>query len=126
MAPYLFTQAAFSQTPIIQYGDGSSARDYTYIDDVIAAVSKVLSLDSDWDVLNIGNSSPITLMRLIKTVENITNKKLKIQVKKLNLEEAKITYANIDYTKNRLDWKPQMTFDEGMKKFINWYKSTRL
>ncbi|HCM37645.1 MAG: NAD-dependent epimerase/dehydratase [Candidatus Gottesmanbacteria bacterium GW2011_GWB1_43_11] len=126
MAPYLFTQAAFTQTPISQYGDGASARDYTYIDDVVAAILKTLTANLQWEIINIGNSSPVKLSELLKLVEKLTNKKIQRHILPAQPAESNITFADTSKAKGLLRWESKIDFVIGMQKFVNWYKSVRL
>jgi UDP-glucuronate 4-epimerase len=126
MAPYIFTKAAFGNTPIVRYGDGSSSRDYTYIDDVVEALIKTLELTSPRQVINIGNSSPISLSDLIMKIERFTRKKILISEKPVNQAESKITYADITLAKNLLGWLPHTDFDAGLTNFVHWFKKNRL
>lgn len=126
MAPYLFTQAAYQQKPITQYGLGNTARDYTYVDDVINALSLVITKKIRNQTLNLGNSYPVKLTDLIKTIEKLTQKTLKTKILPQRQEEAKITWANIAKAKKILGWTPRTSFSTGMSTFINWYRNTRL
>ena len=126
MAPYLFTEAAYKQQPIIQYGDGNSARDYTHVNDVVAAFEKVLVRHYIFETINVGNHSPITLKELIKQIEINTGKKIKKNFRPLNSAESKITYADITKAKKLLNWQPQTSFTMGLRMFVNWYKKQRL
>ena len=126
MAPYLFTEAAYKQQSIIQYGDGNSARDYTHVNDVVAAFEKVLVKHFSFETINVGNHSPITLKELIKQIEINTGKKIKKNLRRLNSAESKITYANITKAKKLLNWEPHVAFTEGVEKFIRWFIRYRL
>lgn len=126
MAPYLFTEAAYSQKKITLYGNGSSSRDYTYIDDVIKAFDIVINRRIGNTTLNIGNSDPVHLSDLLRFVEVFTKKKLQIQHKPYIHAEAQNTYADTSKAKTILQWVPKTSFPNGLKKFINWYKNTRL
>ena len=126
MAPYLFTEAAYANKPIVQYGDGTSARDYTYIDDITEALKMILIYPMSWKIINLGDHSPVTLAQLITEVERLTGKKLKKRIQPLHTIESKITYADITKAKSLLGWKPQVTFSSGIQEFISWYIKKRL
>lgn len=126
MAPYLFTQAAFLNQPVAQFGQNKSARDYTFINDVITAFVKLNDTLHGFDIINIGNSSPITLIKLIHTIEKLSNRKIRTIKKPVNKIESYITYADISKAKSLLNWKPTCNFINGMTKFVNWYKQYRL
>ncbi len=126
LAPYIFTKAAFHGKKIDQFGDGNSARDYTYIDDVLNALCVCLYQKSQFEILNIGNSHPIKLKDMIMHIEKYTGKIIKKQIKSSRSEEAIITYANNSKAYKTLKWQPKINFDSGIKQFIDWYKTTRL
>lgn len=126
MAPYLFTKAAFENLPIKQYGDGSSARDWTYIDDITKGIVKTLEKPFSFEIINLGGNKPIQLKDLIKLVEKISRKKIKKIILPKKAEEPNITFASIEKAKRLLDWQPETDFSKGMKKFINWFKTNRL
>lgn len=126
MAPYLFTEAAFKSKPIFMFGDGTSSRDFTYIDDVVDAIIKSIKLASTWNIINVGNSSPITLTNLITLIEQETGGKIRIQAAPANPAESRATYADITKARALLSWHPKTSFKEGMRQFINWYQKHRL
>ncbi len=126
MAPYIFTEAAFSQKPITLYGNGSSARDYTYIDDVMSAIEKAIQKQIKNITLNIGSSHPIKLTQLISVIETQTKRKILFRNKPSIDAEARVTYANTTLAKKVLRWTPKIEFQQGMKQFIRWFKATRL
>lgn len=125
MAPYLFTEKAYLNKQIKQFGDGNSARDWTYIDDIVDGIVKVIKHPSDYEVINLGGNKPVRLITLLQTIEHLTAKKLKKSIFPLRLEEPKITYADISKAKKILGWKPKTGFEKGMQKFIKWYKEKR-
>ncbi len=125
MAPYLFTEAAFSKKVITLFGNGTSARDYTYIDDVVSAFEKVIQNQISNETINVGNSHPIPLSGLIRIIENETKRKILFAKKPFLAAEARITYANIKHAKKVINWEPQVEFKEGMKRFIQWYRFSR-
>ncbi|MCL5072246.1 MAG: GDP-mannose 4,6-dehydratase [Actinobacteria bacterium] len=126
MAPYLFTKAIFKNLKIKQYGDGSSARDWTYIDDIVGGIMKAIEKRFRFEIINLGGNEPIKLIDLIKTIEIITQKKIRKVIQSKQTEEPDITFANIDKAKRLLGWQPKISHEEGMKRFIQWYVSKRL
>jgi|SRR3989344_4828068 len=126
MAPYLFTEAAFTGREIAQFGDGTSARDYTYIEDVVCAFESAIKHKQAIEIINIGNSSPTPLSKLVQIVEHQANHKINIVIKPVNPGESYVTYADIKRAKKILQWEPRISFVQGMRKFISWYKLHRL
>lgn len=123
MAPALFSHAILHHKPISQYGDGLTYRDYTYIDDIIAGIVKSIDLDSDFEIINLGNNDPVSLLEFIKTIEGIVGKKAIIERKTIPAGDVKKTWANINRAKRLLDWQPKVKVHEGLKTYIQWLRS---
>lgn len=121
MAIHKFTRQIFSQQNITVYGDGSSSRDYTYIDDIVTAVVAAINNIKGYEIINLGNSSPIKLINLIKLIENITCIKAKIVYEPMKPGDVFTTYANITKAKKLLNFTPETPINKGIEKFISWY-----
>lgn len=126
MAPYIFTDAILSGKAITRFGDGRTARDWTYIDDIIAGIYQTLDDRVHFATYNLGSNHPISLSDLIKLIEKTCGKKARVHHAPSRAEESQITYANIALAKKNLDWQPQITINEGLKKFIAWFKRERI
>jgi len=122
MAPYLFTKAIIEGTPIKQFGDGSSKRDYTYIDDIVQGVLSALDKNLNFEIINLGNSSPVSLNEFISTVEEAVGKKATKKILPMQPGDVPITYADITKAKRLLNYSPKTSLKEGIKKFVDWYK----
>lgn len=120
MAPALFTRSIILGKPIVQYGNGLTYRDYTYIDDIIRGIEKSIQVDVNSRIVNLGNNNPISLAQLIETIEKISGKKAKIKKVQLPLGDVEKTWADISLAKKLLDWRPEVSFADGMKKYIGW------
>lgn len=121
MAPFKFMDRIARGLSIDQFGDGSSQRDYTYIDDIVQGV--LLSLDKahGCEVFNLGNGSPITLKDFICTIESLVGTKANIQILPNQLGDVPRTCANITKAQQMLGYKPTTTIAEGLKKTWAWY-----
>ena len=121
-----FTRLMLNNKEIPMYGDGLTARDYTYIDDIIDGVIKscnyLIENKDVYEILNLGNSSPVTLKEMIQTIEKALKVKAKIKELPMQLGDVNITYANIDKAKKLIGYEPKTTFEEGIQKFVDWYK----
>lgn len=126
MAPYLFTKAILDDKPIVQYGDGSTARDYTYIDDIVQGVIAALEVESLFEAINLGNNQPVSLHDFISTIERITGKKAHRNIQPIPAGDMKVTFAETSKAKNLLHYQPHTDIETGMTHFIEWYKKTRL
>ena len=122
MAPYKFLNAIIKGGQFEKYGDGTSSRDYTYIDDIVQGV--VAALDNknniSCDIFNLGNSNPISLNDFIKTCEEVTNKKALYKVIGNQMGDVPHTYADISKAKKDLDYNPKTKLEEGLLKLYDW------
>lgn len=125
MAPYLFTEAITKGSAINKFGDGTSSRDYTYIDDVIDGIMKAIDKPFDFEVINLGNNNPVKLNEFIKTLENITGKTMKINQMEMQPGDVMRTYADVSKAKKLLDWEPSIKLEDGLKELVEWYKKER-
>eukprot|EP00595_Chromulina_sp_UTEXLB2642_P001604 CAMPEP_0196763230 /NCGR_PEP_ID=MMETSP1095-20130614/3668_1 /TAXON_ID=96789 ORGANISM="Chromulina nebulosa, Strain UTEXLB2642" /NCGR_SAMPLE_ID=MMETSP1095 /ASSEMBLY_ACC=CAM_ASM_000446 /LENGTH=420 /DNA_ID=CAMNT_0042115977 /DNA_START=144 /DNA_END=1406 /DNA_ORIENTATION=- len=124
MAPFKFIDRIYNGLPIQQYGDGSTSRDYTYIDDIVDGV--VLSIDKPlgYEVINLGNGRPYLLKDFISLVETCVDKKAVIQVMPEQPGDVERTCADISKASNLLGYKPKVTFEEGISRMAEWYKKS--
>ncbi|MBC7388918.1 MAG: GDP-mannose 4,6-dehydratase [Opitutaceae bacterium] len=124
-----FTRLIESGQAIEMYGDGSTARDYTHVTDVvngfISAINFVSSHEKVYEIINIGNRNPVKLKDLIKTIYE----SLKVEPNIIQLPEqpgdVDITYADISKAKILLDYNPKMNFSDGIKGFVSWYEENK-
>lgn len=122
MAPFLFPMWIEQGKPIKRFGDGTSQRDYTYIDDFVNGFISAIDTPLGYEIFNLGNANPITLNKFIETVENIVGKKAQINQLPMQAGDVEITYADTSKAERLLGYKHNVTIEEGMKKFWNWYK----
>jgi UDP-glucuronate 4-epimerase len=117
-----FVRLAKQGRPIPKYGSGESARDYTYIDDIIEGTARAIDKKFKFEIFNLGNSKPIKLNDLIDVLEKKLG--MSIQIKELSdqLGDVPVTYADISKGKNLLGWEPRVSLEEGIEKFLIWYK----
>ena len=118
MAPYKFLKAIMNDTTFNKYGDGSSSRDYTYIDDIVQGIISAMKNKNNikCDIYNLGNSSPVSLNTFIEYCEKVTNKKAKFNQIENQLGDVPKTYANIDKAKKDLNYEPKTELLDGLKK----------
>ena len=107
-----------------KYGDGSSSRDYTYVDDIVSGV--IASIDNKKDVksevYNLGNSNPVSLNQFIELCEKVTGKKALFDQIENQLGDVPHTYADISKAKRDLDYQPKTSLEDGL---TNLYKSLK-
>ena len=121
MAPFKFVDRIFKETPIDKYGDGSSCRDYTYIDDIVTGVVSAIDHPLGCEVVNLGNSQVVSLNEFISVVEECVGKKAIIKQLKEQPGDVPITYADCTKAQQLLGYSPQWDIRKGMKSFVNWY-----
>ena len=122
MAPFLFTHAISNGKPIKQFGNGTSQRDYTYIDDIVDGVVSALDADLDFEIINLGNNKPVKLKNFIKVIEELLGKKAEIIQEPMPQGDVPVTYADITKAKELLNYSPETTIEEGMERFVSWYR----
>lgn len=123
MAIHKFTKLIAEGKPIPVFGDGSSRRDYTYIDDIIQGLRQAIDHCQDYQVYNLGESQTIALIDLIGLIERHLGKKAEIQWLETQPGDVRITYADIRKAQNELGYCPTTPVEEGIAKFIDWFKN---
>ena len=122
LAIHQFTRRIYAGQPIDQFGDGSTRRDYTYIDDVIQGTMAALKYDgSRYDIFNLGESDTIQLKELISAIENALGRKGKVNRLPEQPGDMPLTCADISKARKLLGYNPTMKFSEGLPKFIDWF-----
>ena len=141
MALFKFTRAILAGEPIDVFNYGKHRRDFTYIDDIVEGVIRVLDRpalpnldwDSDnpdpgtsmapWRVYNIGNSQPVELMDYIDALEKALSKKAEMNFLPMQAGDVQNTYANVHDLVEQFDYKPVTPVEEGVKRFVQWYRN---
>ena len=121
-----FTRLMLNDEEVTMFGDGTTSRDYTYIDDIVSgiysSINYVLNNNDVYEIVNLGNSSPISLKEMINTIAEVLNKEPKIKEMPMQQGDVNITYADISKAKEMLNYDPKIPFKEGIEKFVKWYK----
>jgi len=125
MAIHKFTKLINEGKEIYLYGDGETSRDYTYISDIVEGIMSALDKDFDYEIFNLGNSNPTNLSRLISLIEKSLNKSAKIKYLPEQPGDPSITFADISKPKRMLNYNPQIKIEEGIKRFVEWYKNEK-
>src|SRR5690625_3750641 len=128
MAPWLFTEAILTDQPIKVFNHGKMQRDFTYIDDIVEGVIRIQKVIPTGEIpyshYNIGNNQPIELSRFIKAIETATEKTAEKIYMDMQPGDVKRTYADIDRLEAAVGYKPATSIEEGIERFVGWYKST--
>lgn len=121
-----FTRLMLEGKEIPMFGDGTTSRDYTYVDDIVDGIIKscnyVLNNENVYEVLNIGNSSPTSLKEMINTIAEVLGIEPKIKQLPMQPGDVDRTFADISKAKELLGYEPHTSFKEGIEKFVAWYK----
>jgi len=141
MALFLFTKAILKGKPIDVFNYGKMRRDFTYIDDIIEGVVRVIDRipepDIEWSgnapdpsssyapyrLYNIGNNNPVELMRFIEVLEDCLGKKAKKNLLPMQAGDVPATYADVDDLMKDVGFKPKTSIEDGIRKFVEWYKN---
>lgn len=121
MAPLKFVEKISNGKPIQQYGDGSSSRDYTYIDDIVQGVIQSLDKPMGFQIYNLGNGKHTRLKDFIKLVEKETERKAIIEYLPDQPGDVPRTCADISKAKTLLEYDPKTPFPQGIKMLVQWY-----
>jgi len=123
MAPYIFINNILHDIPIKQFGDGSSYRDYTYIDDIVAGVLGALDNPRGFEIYNLGRGDPVKLADFIALVEKCVGKKATIHVLPEQPGDVPRTFADIKKAQEHFHYSPKISFEEGIRRTVEWFKS---
>lgn len=126
MAPFLFTKAILSETPIKVFNNGDLMRDFTYIEDIVKGIIEVLITDKiqeNYNIYNIGNNTPVKLLDFIQAVEGACNKKAQLDFYPMQDGDVYQTFADIEDLKAVTGYIPKVKINEGIQEFVNWYKA---
>lgn len=120
-----FTRLMLNDEEIPMFGDGTTSRDYTYIDDIVNGIIKsckyAMTHENVYEILNIGNSSPVSLKEMIQTIGQALGKEPKIKQLPMQPGDVDRTFADITKAKKLINYEPKTTFEEGIRKFVEWH-----
>ncbi len=139
MALFLFTKAILENKEINVFNEGKMKRDFTYVDDIVESIYRLLekpaSPNQNWSgvspdagssyapyaLYNIGNNSPVELLDFIRAIENKLGKKAEMNLMPLQPGDVPDTFANVDALIKKVDYKPSTSVEDGIGQFIDWY-----
>ncbi len=140
MAAFRFTKRILAGEPIDVFNNGVHRRDFTFVDDIVAGVvgisEKSAAPDENWSavspnpgtseapyrIYNIGNNQSVALMDFIRTIEKACGKEAELNYLPMQAGDVEATYANIDAIKDAVGFEPKTSIDEGIPKFVEWYR----
>jgi len=121
MAIHKFTRLIYEGKPIPLFGQGGTARDYTYIDDIVQGLLAAIDFSCEYEVFNLGESSTITLINLVRLIEQISAKPARIDFQPSQPGDVEITYADISKARRLLGYRPSTPIEDGLTYFISWF-----
>ena len=134
MAYFSFTKKILAGEPINVFNNGDMQRDFTYIDDIVNGIIRIMNkapspqhstittAAAPYKIYNIGNNQPVTLRRFITAIEDACGKKAQENLLPMQAGDVPITYADIDELVEDTGFKPETSIEEGIKKFVDWYR----
>jgi UDP-glucuronate 4-epimerase len=126
LAIHQFTRKIHAGEPIDQFGDGTTRRDYTYIDDILQGTLAALKYDGPmFDVFNLGESDTIQLKDLVAAIEKALGKKAKINRLPEQPGDMPLTCADISKARKLLGYNPKTKFEDGLPRFVDWFLKSR-
>ena len=140
MAMWLFAKAIFAGEPIKLFNNGNMRRDFTYVDDVVESVVRLIdrpakvdqkfssaspdpgASSAPWRVYNIGNNKPVELLEVVRLLEEAIGKKAKRELLPMQAGDVPATYADVDDLMREVNFRPATAITEGVVRFIDWYR----
>ncbi|MGC8937613.1 MAG: SDR family NAD(P)-dependent oxidoreductase [Thermodesulfovibrio sp.] len=124
MSIFRFIKKIDSEEPITVYGDGKQKRDFTFVEDIAEATVACLNLEG-YKILNLGNDRPVELIYVINLIEELLQKKAKIQWQPRHPADIYATWADISEAKQYIGWSPKVSIEEGIQITVDWFKKNR-
>jgi UDP-glucuronate 4-epimerase len=121
LAIYKFAKLISAAQPIPVFGDGTAARDYTFVADTVEGVMACTKKEFGYELFNLGESETISLSRMIELLEDNLGKKAIIDRKPVQAGDVPITFANISKARAQLGYNPKVKFEQGIKLFVDWF-----
>jgi UDP-glucuronate 4-epimerase len=122
LAIHKFARLMHAGQPIPLFGDGSTSRDYTYVDDTVAGVIATTEKEFGFEIINLGESQTVELDRLIELLEHAMGVKAQINRQPAQPGDVPITFANIEKAQRLLGYNPQVKIEDGVPRFIEWFR----
>lgn len=123
-----FTRLMLNGDEIPMFGDGSTSRDYTYIDDIVDGIVRSINYVSNnnnvYEIINLGNSSPVKLSEMIRIIGEVIGVNPNIKVLPMQPGDVERTFADVSKAKDLLGYEPKTSFKQGIEKFVSWYKES--
>jgi len=122
LAIHKFTRLISAGKPVPIFGDGSTSRDYTFVDDIVSGIVASLERCDRYRIYNLGGNDPVTLSTLVSEIEKAVGKKALIDRRPAQPGDVERTYADLTRSAAELGYKPRTSLAEGLKRFVGWFK----
>jgi UDP-glucuronate 4-epimerase len=140
MAPWLFTEAIMAGRPIRLFNQGRMRRDFTYVDDIIEAIVRLIdkppagdphwsaaapdpaSSAAPWRIYNIGNNRPVELEEFVRVLEQVIGRPAIRELAPMQPGDVVETFADVDDLRDAVDFQPRTSIDDGLRRFVDWYR----
>jgi UDP-glucuronate 4-epimerase len=124
MAIHKFVKAVIEKKPLPFYGDGSTRRDYTYIDDIVDGVVRALDRCDGYEIYNLGESATTSLAELVQWIGEACGERPILDQQPMQPGDVEITYADVSKARERLGYEPKVPVREGLDRFVAWFRSS--
>ncbi len=125
LAIHTFARLMREGKPVPMFGDGSTRRDYTFVDDIVQGMRAAMAYRSSaYEVINLGNDRTVSLLEMIESLESALGVRASVQRLPEQLGDVPQTWANIDKARRLLSYAPATTFEQGVARFIAWLRQT--
>ena len=125
MSPFRFTKWTDEGKPLQIFGDGSQSRDFTYVDDIARGTVAAMEAKTGYEIINLGNNTPMKLSYMIELIEKYLGKKSKKEFSPFHKADMQATWAGIEKAGRILGWKPETSLEDGMEKTVRWHLKNR-
>lgn len=122
MVMYKWAKNILTGQPIEMSGTGERRRDYTYVGDIVDGIEKALKKPLGFEVINLGNSHPVSLKELLKIFEKVSGKKAVVKFRPSHQASVENTFTDISKAKKILDWQPKTNIEQGVAKLVSWFR----
>ena len=119
-----FARAIEDNRPVTLFGDGSSRRDYTYVDDIVDGITAALPLTARFEVFNLASGNPIPLKRMVHLLEKALGKQARLRMQETHSADMPFTHADLGKAAAVLGYAPKVPFEEGLARFAAWFRGT--
>jgi UDP-glucuronate 4-epimerase len=122
LAIHKFTRLISAGQPVPLFGDGSTSRDYTFVDDIVSGVLAAYDRNAQFRIYNLGGSDPVSLAKLVEGIEKAVGRQAIIDRRPAQPGDVERTYADLTRAKAELGYQPRVTLDEGLRRFVAWFR----